>query len=239
MYKNKKILAIIPARGGSKGLKGKNIRLLAGKHLIGWTIEQALASKYLDKVIVNTDDSEISRISGSYGAEIPFMRPKRLAADNSRVLDTVLHTLDFFKKRGLTFDYMVLLEPTSPLRKKGDIDSAIKRLLDCDGRAESIISVGEIVLEHPDYAKIIDATGYVQPYGEEKKTVSIRQQLPLVYFPYGVIYMAKVSEIIKHKSVFPGRILPFFIERWQNYEVNDIWDLVCIEAILNTQRRKK
>ncbi|CEO88250.1 acylneuraminate cytidylyltransferase family protein [Syntrophaceticus schinkii] len=128
MYKGKKILGLIPARGGSKGLPGKNIKPLCGKPLIAWAIEQGLASKYLDKVIVSTDDEEIAKVSRSFGAEVPFMRPGELATDAAKTIDVVVHALEFLKQRGgLEFDYLALLEPTSPLRKNGDIDKSIAR----------------------------------------------------------------------------------------------------------------
>lgn len=238
MYKNKSILGLIPARGGSKGLPRKNIRTLLGKPLIAWTIEQALISKYLDKVIVNTDDKEIAKVAKKYGAEVPFMRPKELATDDSKVIYTIFHTLDFFEEKGLKFDYLALLEPTSPLRKDDDIDNAIKKLIDNEDIAESLISLGEIVLEHPLYSKKIDESGYVKPYTDTKKSISIRQKLPIAYFPYGIIYISKVSTMRKYKVVYPERILPLFIERWQNYEINDIWDFICVEAILKERRKK-
>ena len=239
MYSNKSILAIIPARGGSKGLEEKNIRPLLRKPLIAWTMEQALANKYFDKVVVSTDDNEIAKISKKYGAEVPFMRPKELATDDSRVIDAIFHALDFFVRKNLKFDYLALLEPTSPLRKNDDLDKAIKKLIDNENIAESVISVGEISLEHPLYAKRIDKKGYVRPFLEMRKATSLRQVLPKAYFPYGVIYISKVSAMRKFKTVYPDRILPFFIERWQCYEINDIWDLKCVESILSALKEKK
>jgi len=122
MYKGKKILALIPARGGSKGLPGKNIKPLLGKPLIAWTIEQAKASKYVDRVVVSTDDDEIAEVAIRYGAEVPFLRPKELARDDSPTIDAILHALDFFSDKGERFDLLALLEPTSPLRDSEDID---------------------------------------------------------------------------------------------------------------------
>lgn len=239
MYNQRSIVTIIPARAGSKGLPRKNIRPLLGKPLIAWSIEQALLSKYVDKVIVSTDDEEIAKVSREYGAKVPFMRPKELAKDNSKVIDTILHALDFFEEKNLNFDYSALIEPTSPLRKDDDIDRAVKKLIDNENIAESLISLGEIVLEHPLYAKRIDESGYVSSYLDIEKFIPLRQKLPGVFFPYGVIYVSKVTAIRKHETVYPDRILPFFIERWQNYEINDIWDFLCVEAILKERENKK
>ena len=126
MYKGKTILGLIPARGGSKGLPRKNIRPLLGKPLIAWTIEQALASEYLDRVVVSTDDEKIAEISRKYGAKVPFMRPKESAADEARRIDVVLHAIDWMEKNDNSYDLIMLLQPTSPLRTSEDIDKAIK-----------------------------------------------------------------------------------------------------------------
>lgn len=236
MYKNKKILGLIPARGGSKGLRKKNIRNLQGKPLIAWTIRQALSSRYLDEVMVNTDDPEIAAVGRRYGAKIPFLRPQSLARDNSKVIDTVLHTLDFYEQKGMVFDFLALLEPTSPLRKKGDIDRAIKKLIANQQRAESLISVGEIALEHPIYSKQLTRDEMVQPYIKKSQGSSLRQELHSAYFPYGVIYLSKVAAIRKYKAVYPGKILALKIERWQNYEINDLFDFLCVETILKKMK---
>lgn len=238
MYKGKKILGLISARGGSKGLPGKNIKPLCGKPLIAWTIEQARNSRYLDLVMVNTDSQEIAAVSKRYGARIPFLRPKKLATHKSKIIDTLLHTLEYFDKKGAAFDYLVLLEPTSPLRKDSDIDNAIKKLIDAGRRADSLISVGKIALEHPVYAKKILENDCLMPYYDLKKSLSLRQELPTAYFPYGVIYMSKAAAIKKYRSAYGGKTIPYAIERWQNYEINDIWDFLCVEAVLKAQKER-
>ena len=130
MYKNKRILSIIPARGGSKGLPNKNIRPLLGKPLIAWTIEQAKQSKYIDRIIVSTENNEIAEIAKEYGAEIPFIRPKELAMDNTPVLEAILHAMDFLETKNDSHDILLLLECTSPMRYEQDIDGVINKLID-------------------------------------------------------------------------------------------------------------
>src|SRR4030043_1355756 len=116
MYKGKKILAIIPARGGSKGIPCKNIKPLMKKPLIAWTIEEARANKYIDRLLVSTDDERIARISKRYRAEVPFRRPKKLATDNSKAVDVILHALKWLEdKKSAVYDLIILLQPTSPL----------------------------------------------------------------------------------------------------------------------------
>ncbi|MFA5089593.1 MAG: acylneuraminate cytidylyltransferase family protein [Candidatus Omnitrophota bacterium] len=232
MYKEKRILALIPARGGSKGLPRKNTRLLRGKPLIYWTIRQALSSKYLDQVIVSTDDNEIAMIAERYGASVPFLRPKRLATDKAKTIDVIFHALNYFQEINIKFDYLALLEPTSPLRKTDDIDKAVQALIDRESNFDSLVSLGKIALEHPVLAKKINKKGYVGSYIKNVKCASRRQDFPLSYFPYGVIYLSKITTLRKTKKFYQKRTLPYFIERWQNYEVDDALDFLCIDSII-------
>jgi CMP-N,N'-diacetyllegionaminic acid synthase len=237
MVQGKTVLAIIPARGGSKGLPRKNILPLLGKPLIAWTIEQALASKYLDKVMVSTDDEEIARIAKDHGAELPFIRPAELATDTAKTIDVIYHSLEFYKERGVSFNYLALLEPTSPLRAEGDIDKSIKLLSDQEAEADSLVSVGEVHMEHPSIVKKIE-NNYVKPYEKTREIITRRQDLSKAYFPYGVIYLSKITSLEATNTFYQERTIPFFIQRWQNYEVDDIFDLMCIEAILKYKIRE-
>lgn len=231
MYKNKKILGIIPARGGSKGLPGKNIKPLAGVPLIGWTIKSAKQSKYFDRVVVSTDDTKIASIAKSLGGDVPFMRPKSLARDNSPSIDAIKHVIDTLKSQGEAYDYIALIEPTSPLRKDTDFDRAIAALIDRSSQADSLVSVGEVHMEHPVIVRKIKQ-GYVKPYVKTLKKITRRQDLDKAYFPYGVIYLSKASSLIKTGTFYQRRTIPFMIERWQNYEIDDLYDFICIEAIM-------
>jgi CMP-N,N'-diacetyllegionaminic acid synthase len=237
MIQGKTVLAIIPARGGSKGLPRKNILPLLGKPLIAWTIEQALASKYLDKVMVSTDDEEIARIAKDHGAEVPFIRPAELATDTAKTIDVIYHSLEFYKERSVSFNYLALLEPTSPLRAEGDIDKSIKLLSDQEAEADSLVSVGEVHMEHPSIVKKIE-NNYVKPYEKTREIITRRQDLSKAYFPYGVIYLSKITSLEATNTFYQERTIPFFIQRWQNYEVDDIFDLMCIEAILKYKIRE-
>jgi len=230
MINNKKIIAIIPARGGSKGLPGKNILELCGKPLIAWTIKNALHSKYIDEVIVSTEDKEIAKISKEYGALV-IERPEELARDDSPTIDAIMHVINWFESREEYFDIVILLEPTSPLRKDNDLDNAVEHFIENIDRADSLVSVGEVHMENPHITKKIE-NGYVKPLIEIDKNVHQRQQLPKVYFPYGVIYLALTITLKKHKTFYLERTIPYFIERWQNYEIDDIYDFIGIETIL-------
>ena len=141
----KKLLALIPARGGSKRLPKKNILDLLGKPMISWSIEAALGSKFIDKVIVSTDDKEISDIAENYGVSAPFLRPAELSEDDTSSIDVALHALSEIEQSDIDYHYILLLQPTSPLRKSFHIDSAVNLFI--EKSADAIVSVTE--MEHP------------------------------------------------------------------------------------------
>ena len=153
MINGKHVLAIIPARGGSKGLPGKNIRELCGKPLIAWTIEKAKKSTHLDMILVTTDSPEIANTAKKYGADAPFIRPADLASDHASTYDVIQHALTYYREtEGQEFDYTVLLEPTSPLREDDDIDRMLEALDNRADEYDAIVSVGEVT-EHPSIMK--------------------------------------------------------------------------------------
>ena len=229
-----KCIAIIPARGGSKGLPKKNIRLLCGKPLISWTIEQANASRYLDTVFVSTDSEEIATIARQYGAVIPFMRPAELARDDSPTADAVVHAIHQFSKAGKQFDYIVLLEPTSPLRKPADIDNAIELIIESPD-ADCLVSLGEVHMEHPMIVKRIGENGFLTPYMLGTRKIHQRQQADRAYFPYGVVYISKVPAFLKNRTFYSERTVPHLIDRWQNYEIDDEIDFLIVEQLANSK----
>lgn len=226
-----RVLALIPARSGSKGLPGKNLRLLAGKPLLVWSIEQALATKEIGAVVVSTDDSGIAEVARKAGADVPFVRPAEISGDTAPTSASVIHALDFLAARGQEFDAILLLEPTSPLRAPGDLARAIRLLRDNWDNADSIVSVGEIHTENPFIAKTFVEGGFLTslltPSGATR-----RQDLPAAFFPYGVAYLTKVSTFRSTLTFYAERTLPLSIERWQNFEVDDAVDFTCVEAVL-------
>ena len=141
MYNNKSFLAIIPARGGSKGIKDKNIINLKGKPLIAYTLDAAIESQVFDEIVVSTDSLKIAEISKSFGAKIPFLRPKELASDNAKTVDVIIHVLNYYINQNIEFDYFMLLQPTSPLRNSKDIKNAVNLLF--EKNANSVVSVCE------------------------------------------------------------------------------------------------
>jgi len=235
MYKGKKIIGVIPARGGSKGLPGKNIRPLFGKPLIAWTIDAAKKSKYLDRVIISTDDSKIAKVAKKFGAQVPFMRPKALASDTAKSIDVMLHALDHFKAEGIEYDYLIMLEPTSPLRETEDIDGSIKKLIDNKSGAASIVGVSKVEAAHPVFDVTITGKGFIKPYAGDFSKAVRRQDISDLYFFEGTVYVSKASELYKRKGFYHDKTLPYIVPRWKSLEVDDILDMVCAEAILKNK----
>jgi CMP-N,N'-diacetyllegionaminic acid synthase len=231
MIDGKRYIAIIPARGGSIGLPGKNIKNLCGKPVIAWSIEAALNSRYIDKVMVSTDSEEIARIAKDFGASVPFIRPAELATDTATSFDVVKHTLDFYQlELHERFDYVILLEPTSPLREKNDIDSMIEKINTLENAFDAIVSVGA-VHEHPSIMKRLEDNS-IAPYCKELAIQSRRQDNKPAYFPYGVAYIIKVTSLLEEKSFYPLRTTFQIIKRYQCYEIDDIYDFLTIESIM-------
>ena len=233
MIDGKKVLALIPARGGSKGLPGKNIRILCGKPMIAWTIEKAFKSAFLDEIVVSTDSPEIAEIARSYGAAAPFLRPAELANDTASTLDAVIHALDHLRKEGKTFDWLVMLEPTSPLREDDDIDNMLKSLLTHQDEWDAIVSVGE-VHEHPSIVKRIE-NGRVMPFCPTVPLTFRRQDNEEAFFPYGVAYISKISSLMAERTFYPERCGSYRIKRYQSYEVDDLHDFTCIQSIMRLE----
>jgi len=232
-----KILAIIPARGGSKGLPKKNIKPLLGKPLIAWTIEEAKKSKYIERIIVSTDDKEIAKISSEYGADVPFLRPEKYAQDSSKTADVIIHALNFLEGQNEIYSLIVLLEPTSPLRDAADIDKCIRKLLDTPN-AKSIVSVAKHESGHPEFSVVINSDGFIRKHtGKPNFNVLRRQELDDVFFFDGSVYISWIDTFKKTKSFYHESTLAYIINKYKQYEVDDLCDFICIEALMNAKIR--
>jgi len=199
MIDGKSVLALIPARGGSKRLPRKNIMDLAGKPLIAWTIEAAKNSSYIDEIIVSTDDIEIESTAVHYGANVPFKRPDNLASDTATSNDAIIHAIKIMLDRGVSYDLVVVLQPTSPLREFHDIDSALE-LMELK-KARGIVTVCEC--EHsPLWSNTLPADrglGYFIREGIKNKR---SQDLPVYYRLNGSIYAYDVKSVLEEGGVF-------------------------------------
>jgi CMP-N,N'-diacetyllegionaminic acid synthase len=232
MINGKSVIAVIPARSGSKGLPGKNIRDLCGKPLIAWSIEAGLASKYVDVVLVSTDAIDIADIAKKYGAFVPFIRPSELATDEATSFAVVRHVLNYFQDElKKTFYYTILLEPTSPIREDTDIDNMLEKLESANRDFDAIVSLGE-VHEHPSIMRKVVAQK-VERFSPELPVSSRRQDNEIAYFPYGVGYILKTQTLLDLKTFYPPRTTYHFLQRHQCFEIDDIYDFISIEAILS------
>jgi CMP-N,N'-diacetyllegionaminic acid synthase len=212
-----KILAIIPARGGSKGVPGKNKKLLHGKPLIQYSIDAALQSNYISEVLVTTDDEEIMTIAKSLGANVPFMRPKYLAEDTTPTLPVIQHAISHFEAEGKQFDAICLLQPTSPFRPKGFLDKALETFM--EKQTDSLVSV--LVVPHqynPHWTFEPNKNGTLQIATGENDIIPRRQELPKAYHRDGSIYITKTNIIQIENSLY-GNSLSYIVSD-ENYYVN-------------------
>jgi CMP-N,N'-diacetyllegionaminic acid synthase len=231
MYKGKTFLAIIPARGGSKGLPRKNIKKLCGKPLIVWSIEAGLKSKYLDEVATSTDCQDIADVSKQYGASTPFLRPGHLASDISTSFDAIKHAIDYYKnKLNKKFDYIVLLEPTSPLRESSDIDLAIENLM--NSNADSIVGIGRTEDQNPAFLVLKDGNNYISGYENKNMKVLRRQDINDVYFFEGSIYISKVDTLLDKKTFYHQNTIGYEVPKYKSLEIDDMDDFIMVEAIM-------
>lgn len=221
------MIVIIPARGDSKGLPGKNVKLLSGKPLIAYTIEAALASKLVSRVIVSTDDSNIVEVAKKYGAEVPFLRPKYLAEDDSLAVDTYLYTINrICKEESIIVENLIVLQPTSPLRTSHDIDNAIK--LFKINNADSVISYTQEM--HPiSWHKNIDSDQRIISLPNEK--LQNRQDLQPTYYPNGAIYIFKF-ELLKSKTYYTENSFAYIMPRNRSIDIDYIDDFEYAEFLI-------
>lgn len=202
-----RILALIPARGGSKGVKGKNIKLLHGKPLLAYTVEVALKSSKISKILLSSDDDEIIALGKKLGVDAPFKRPAHLASDTTPTLPVILHALEFYEKRGLFFDAVCLLQVTTPFRKVKFLDEAIDTFIQAG--SDSLISVQQVPHEYnPHWTFKLNEEGFLKIATGEENIISRRQDLPKAYHRDGSIYITRV-EVLKQQQSLYGKTISF------------------------------
>jgi N-acylneuraminate cytidylyltransferase/CMP-N,N'-diacetyllegionaminic acid synthase len=238
MINGKTVIAIIPARGGSKGLPGKNIKPLCGMPLIAWSIKAGLGSKYIDEVIVTTDSEDIANIARQFGASVPFIRPAELASDTATSMDVIRHTLNFYDyKLDKKFDYTVLLEPTSPLREKDDIDKAIEQLLQ-NSQAKAIVGVCKTESQNPAFLVKKNVNNFLVGYENLDMKILRRQDINEVYFFEGSVYVSDTATLLNKNSFYHENTLGFEFPKWKSLEIDDIDDFIMVEAMMINKRMK-
>jgi len=221
-----KIIAIIPARGGSKRIPRKNIKLLCGKPLIYYTIREALKSKHISKTIVSTENEEVAKTSNEYSAEV-IKRPIELAKDETPTIDVIFHVL---RAQAENFEpgLIVLLQPTSPLRNAQDIDNAIELFLKND--CESVVSVCEV--EHSPYWSFEIENRYLKPIFGGKYLNMRRQDLPKVYTPNGAIYVSTPEILRKYKSFYCSKTIPYIMPPERSVDIDNEIDFMLAELLM-------
>ena len=230
MIGNKKLLALVTARGGSKRLPGKNILDLAGKPLIAWSIEAGLNSKYVDRVVVTTDDDEIAKVSTKYGADVPFMRPEELASDTASSIDVVRHAITKLEESGDSYDYLMLLQPTSPLRLAHHIDEAVGLLI--EKNADSIVGVCEI--EHPvEWSNTLPCDNSMNDFIPDSIQGKRSQDFPTRYRINGAIYLVEIQNALAENSLFlKNNVYATVMDRESSLDIDVEYDFSMAKCIL-------
>jgi CMP-N,N'-diacetyllegionaminic acid synthase len=229
-----RVLTVVPARSGSKGLPGKNILEINGKPLIAWSIEAGLASKFVDEIILSTDSLEIAEIGKKFGAKIPFLRPSELAQDKTSTSDVLLHLISELEKQGQYYTHLLLLEPTSPLRTAEDIDTAFELLIK-NTEAESIVGVSVVESQHPSFCVSVDNEGFIHSASNYK--VLRRQEIDELYFYEGSVYITRIDSYKLHKSFYHNKALALKMPKWKSYEIDDLTDYIIVESLMKNKNK--
>jgi N-acylneuraminate cytidylyltransferase len=237
MIDGRKILGIIPARGGSKRLPRKNVLPLDGKPLIEWTIDATLASKYIDVTMVSTDCHEISDVAKNCGANVPYLRKNSLSNDTSSSMDVILDVLSFYEEHNQAFDFVMLLQPTSPLRTVDNIDGAIESFI--EKSAGAIVSVTECdhsPLWSNTLSDNLSLNGFIS-----KEVVNQRSQdLPTYYRLNGAIYIFDIKSLKKSTNYLSfTNIFAFIMDKMNSVDIDDEHDFIVAEALLKKSQLLK
>ncbi len=231
MINNLRILAIVPARGGSKGIKDKNIKEIEGHPLIEYTIEAAKRCEYIDEIVVSTDSEKIAKVAKKAGAKVPFLRPDELASDTARTIDVVLFTIDQLKLIGQEYDIVVLLQPTSPLRDEDDICGAIEKYVSCN--MKSLVSVSEVSESPILMRQIVDET-HMEKLLNINSTIR-RQDMAKYYMVNGSIYINKIEELNSDTS-FNDNVIPYVMDRSHSVDIDDYVDIEVMKYYVNNRK---
>lgn len=225
-----KILAVIPARGGSKGVPRKNIKELAGKPLIAWTIEEAKKSKYIDRLILSSEDDEIINVAKHFGCEVPFKRPIELAEDDTPGINPVIHAI----MQCPGYDYVVLLQPTSPLRTVEDIDGCIEKIV--SNEAPFCVSVTEP--EKSPYWMYTLEKDKMKPLLPQDKLIARRQELPKSFALNGAVYVAEINKLLKEKSFLTKETVAYIMSQERSFDIDTIIDFKICESLIGNNSNK-
>tara|TARA_B100000989_G_scaffold298062_1_gene285921 strand:+ start:365 stop:1075 length:711 start_codon:yes stop_codon:yes gene_type:complete len=236
LYKNKKILGIIPARKGSKSVKNKNFLKLGGKELVRYAIDSGNKSKFLDRLIISTDD--VSKFKPfKKNCDIPFKRPKKYSGDKATTVSVVMHALNYLKARKEYYDYVVVLQPTNPFRKSSDIDNCIKTII--DNKKMCLIGVVKVKANHPSRMYKIDKKNIMKPLtskddGETRR----RQDLDKIYIRNGSIYITKISQLLKEKQIITKKPIAYIMNEIKSINIDTYDDYIFAKLKLKDWLRE-
>jgi CMP-N,N'-diacetyllegionaminic acid synthase len=226
-----RVLGLIPARGGSKGVSRKNVRPLAGKPLLQWTIEAALTARTLTSVVVSTDDEEIAEVGRQCGATVPFLRPIELAADDTPTLPVVQHAVRTLEECGDRFDAVCLLQPTNPFRTSSDIDACVE-LLATSG-ADAVISVLRVPSEYnPHWVYFRASDGALSLSTGESEPLPRRQVLPAAFHREGSVYVTRRDVVMESNSLYGTRVIGYELTQSDTINIDTPADWLRAESMM-------
>jgi CMP-N,N'-diacetyllegionaminic acid synthase len=232
VYRDKKIVCFVLARSGSKGLPNKNIRLLGGKPLLAWPICAASQSKYIDKIYLSTDSNDYLTKGLKYGCDAFPLRSSEDSKDSSNSIDVLLNHIDYLEKKNEEYDYLLLLEPTSPLTESIDIDRAIEKLLNFPS-CDSILGISKVIDHHPRFLLERDNTNKIYPYQQYVGHGLRRQDLSDIYAFDGSLYLSSVSSLKENKTFHTQNTIGYETEKYKSFEIDDITDFFILEALVH------
>lgn len=228
MYKEKRFLCVIPARKGSKRIKWKNIVPLAGRPLLEYTIECAKNSLYIDRVIVSTDSYFIKKLAQQNGVDVPFIRPKILATDEAKTIDVLLHAIEYCKNiENQTYDYVVLLQNTSPLRKTWQVDEAIEKIV--NNLSDSLVSISALKIRAELMRKFYDDKNVTPIFNEEEIG-------NLIYRVNGAIYINRINKNLNKNTILANNNLAYIMDKKTSVDIDTIEDIEMAEYYLETKK---
>ena len=231
----KKILAVIPARGNSKGIKKKNIVKILGKPLIYYTIKEAKKSKFISDLVLSTDSKEIKKIAEKFGVAVPFLRPRNLSSDFIPSLPVIKHATNFMERvKGLKYDYILMLQPTSPLRNCKDIDNSIKKII--TRKCHSVISIVNVGGNHPFRMKVIKKGKLKNFVKKREEDMRPRQKLKKIYIRNGSIYLSTRDTIMKQNKLVGKENLPYLMPKERSVNIDSWVDLLSAEYYLKKKK---
>lgn len=228
-----RVLGLVPARGGSKGVPRKNVRPLGGRPLLAWTAEAALGARTLARVVLSTDDAEIAEVGRACGLDVPFLRPPELARDDTPTLPMMQDVVGRLEAEGERFDAICLLQPTNPFRRSADVDACVDRLV--DSGADAVVSVLAVPAEHnPHWVYFRDADGALRLATGEAQPLPRRQLLPAAFHREGSVYVTRRDVLMERGSLYGDRVLGHEMDPARSVNIDTLADWARAEALVES-----